>query len=122
MRGGDSVGGLGAAVAKCCMVVLVLLAPGCVSYSYVDAHQVQHVVGFVDVAMPLASPTGKAGATAVTLRSFGLSFFRHPTAGSDIALGYSEQSIVSVPDNTCIDLEAKGPCADRDLHPATTTQ
>ncbi len=120
MRGGILVGKLRAAGAVCCVLALGFLAPGCVSYSYVDAHQVQHVVGFVDVAMP--PPSGKPEATAVTLRSFGLSVFRHPTAGSDIALGYSEQSIVSLPDNACLDLAARNVCAARDAHAGTTTQ
>jgi len=118
MRGGRLAGGLMGAAAKCGVAALVLLAQGCVSYSYVDAHQVQHVVGFVDIAM--TPPSGKAGATAVTLRAFGLSFFRHPTAGSGVALGYSEQSIVNLPDNACLDLQTKGVCADS--HPATATQ
>ncbi len=120
MRGGDLAGRLCAAGARGCTIALVLVAPGCVSYSYVDAHQVQHVMGFVDVATPLAPPSAKPGATSVTLRAFGLSVFRHPVAGSSVALGYSEQSIVSLPDNACLDLQTKGVCADS--HPAATTQ
>ncbi|MEJ0028755.1 MAG: hypothetical protein WDN01_22235 [Rhizomicrobium sp.] len=122
MRGASLAGRLRAAGARCCTAALALSAQGCVSYSYVDAHQVQHVVGFVDVALPAAPSSGKAGATAVSLRTFGLSFFRHPAAGSDIALGYSEQSIVSLPDNGCIDLQAKSLCADRASHSGASTQ
>jgi len=121
MRGGRLAGRLCAIGATGCAIALVLLAPGCVSYSYVDSHQVQHVVGFVDVALPLA-PSGKAGATSVTLRAFGLSVFRHPTAGSGVSLGYSEQSIVTLPDNACLDLQTNGVCAARHAPTEPSTQ
>ncbi len=49
----------------------------------------------------------------MTLRAFGLSVFRHPTAGSAVSLGYSEESIVTLPDNACLDLQTEGVCADR---------
>jgi len=116
MRGGSVASGLRVA-SKFGVFAFSLISAGCVSYTYVDSHQVQHVVGFVDVAM--APPAGKSSATAVILRSFGLSFFRHPTAGSDISLGYSEQSVVSLPDNACLDLQAKGVCADLEAHALT---
>ena len=122
MRGGSLAGRLCAAGAKCCTVAPILLAPGCVSYSYVDAHRVQHLVGFVDVALPLAPSPGKPVATAVTVRTFGLSVFRHPDAGSAVSLGYSEQSVVTMPDNACLDLQSRGVCADKASPSGPSTQ
>ncbi len=119
MRGGSLAGRLGSAGARFCVLAFALSAAGCVSYTYVDANRIQHVVGFVDVAM---TPPATTSATAVTLRSFGFSFFRHPNAGSDVSLGYSEQSIVNLPDNACLDLQAKGLCAERDAQVGAPTQ
>ncbi|HEY4943171.1 MAG TPA: hypothetical protein VII56_17200 [Rhizomicrobium sp.] len=104
---------------RCCAALPIFALPGCVSYSYIDANTVQHVVGFVDIATPLAS--GKAGepaATSVTVTSFGVSLHRSPAADNGLTLGYSSETIVSLPSGACLDLNAKGVCASLRALPA----
>jgi hypothetical protein len=89
---------------------------GCMSYSYVDSHAVQHVVGFVDVAIgpPGASPdhvSANAGMTGVRVTSIGVSAYSHPQSGSGIAIGYTRETFFSVANQSCIDFNSAGPCS-----------
>ncbi|MEI9991384.1 MAG: hypothetical protein WDM86_15230 [Rhizomicrobium sp.] len=111
MRGGSLAGRLRAAGAKGCAAALILAAPGCVSYSYVDAQQVQHVVGFVDVAMPL--PQGarsEPAATAIATTTLGIAISRRSDGSDGFAVGYTKDMTIALPNGACLDLETDGVC------------
>jgi len=90
----------------------VSLLTGCISYSYSDAAGVRHVVGFVDLAVgPDPDPGEDERPSAVRITSFGLSILTPASFGSDVVLGYSTQTLLTLPQNSCIDLGAPGPCS-----------
>jgi len=58
---------------------LFALLAGCVSYSYVDDRNIQHVVGIVDVAVgPANASPSDSTASGVSVTSFGLSPIHDP--------------------------------------------
>jgi hypothetical protein len=102
-------------------VALFALLAGCVSYSYVDDRNVQHVVGIVDVAVrPANASPSDSTASGVSVTSFGLSAYSRPDTGSGVVLGYSEETFLLLPDNSCIDLNGAGFCAAPPASPAAT--
>jgi hypothetical protein len=92
----------GAALAALCA------AGGCVSYSYVDADHVQHIVGFVDVTAPAA---GDGQTTSLTTTTLGVALYRRPQSNVGLTLGYNKETLVSLPSGACIDLNTAGVCA-----------
>ena len=94
------------------LLLLVSSMSGCVSYSYVDKNNVQHLVGFVHATI---APTDAAGAGAaprvLDVYGLGLSMNSVPDAGSAFTLGYAHQRLILLPNNSCVDLNAPGPCA-----------
>lgn len=92
------------------VALAVSLLTGCISYSYSDAAGVRHVVGFVDLAVGPDPGEGERP-SAVRITSFGLSILTPASFGSGVVLGYSTQTLLTLPDNSCIDLGAPGPCS-----------
>lgn len=87
---------------------------GCFSYSFVDKKGVRHVVGFVDMEirpLPQASPANNAELVSIT--SFGLSIQSDIDQSNQAAFGYTRKLIVTLPENSCIDINQFGPCAAR---------
>lgn len=94
------------------VALAVSLLTGCISYSYSDAAGVRHVVGFVDLAVGPAPSSGKdERPSAVKITGFGLSILTSAAPGGGIVLGYSTQTLLTLPNNSCIDLGAPGPCS-----------
>jgi hypothetical protein len=92
---------------------LIPALTGCVSYTYLDDHNVQHVVGFVDLAItPAGPPPADPAPKLNSISAIGLSAYSNPNGGG-VALGYTKEVFLIVPDNSCIDLGAPGPCAAR---------
>jgi hypothetical protein len=92
-------------------VASVALTASCVSYSYVDSRNVEHVIGFVDVALSPSSPgRDQPTPSAVKITTLGLSAFSATETGS-LTLGFSQLTLLIVPDNSCIDLNFPGPCS-----------
>lgn len=104
---------------RCAPAALFALLAGCVSYSYVDDRHVQHVVGIVDVAVgpANASPTD-ATASGVSVTSIGIAAYSRPDSGSGVVLGYSEETFLLLPRNSCVDLNGAGFCAAQPASPA----
>ena len=93
--------------------ILISASTGCVSYSYLDDHNVQHVVGFVDLAIAPAGPPPADPAPKLTsISAIGLSAYSNPDGGG-VALGYTKETFLILPGNSCIDLAAAGLCAAR---------
>jgi hypothetical protein len=89
-----------------------LLAAGCASVTYLDSEGFRHVIGLVDVTIPNPlDANSKALATAVTITSLGLAISRPTDGGSNLLIGYGRETIVSLPQDACLDLEYEGPCA-----------
>ena len=103
-----SVATLGASAA-----LLVGLA-GCVSYSYVDEHNVQHVIGFNDVTSSADDVSPDNASNAVSVTSFGLTAYSGPSNDGGVTLGYSRQTFLYMPNNACVDLNTPGLCARQD--------
>jgi hypothetical protein len=83
---------------------------GCVSYTYVDSHSFRHIVGFVHTTM--GSGTGSDDIPSVVkFSTVGVSIAPQVGGGHSVAIGYSTQTLVVLPDNSCIDLTAPGPCS-----------
>jgi hypothetical protein len=98
---------------------LFALLAGCVSYSYVDDRNIQHVVGIVDVAVgPANASPSDSTASGVSVTSIGLSAYSRPDTGSGVVLGYSEETFLLLPNNSCIDLNGAGFCAAPPASPA----
>ncbi len=98
------------------LAILVCLSlSNCVAVSYTDDNSVRHIIGFVDVALP-PEDTGKSPqATAVRIRTLGVNAFANPEANG-VILGYGDATFMTVPNNSCVDLVAMGPCT-----PTSTT-
>jgi hypothetical protein len=88
-----------------------LNAAGC-AFSYVDSRNVRHVIGFVDVALP-AAPTEASGPTpsVVSVTSVGVHVYSGTSNGGGVVLGYGKETVLIMPNNACVDLNAPGVCA-----------
>lgn len=107
------------AIRSTASALLLAALTGCVSYSYVDDRNVHHIVGFVDVAIgPADGSPGDAAASAVRVTSLGFSAYSHPDNGAGVVLGYSEETLLMLPNNSCIDLNSAGPCSSEQRPPA----
>lgn len=89
------------------IVILAFAASGC-AYSYVDAEHNRHVIGMLDITTP---PASAQPVTSVTLTTVGLSVYRQSGSDSAISLGYNQQTVVSLPNNACLDLARSSVCA-----------
>lgn len=89
---------------------LVALCAGC-AFSYVDSSNVRHVIGFVDVSLP-AEPGGGSGPTptVVSVTSIGMHVYSGTPNGSGVVLGYGKETVLTMPNNSCVDLSAPGVC------------
>jgi len=88
------------------VVVLAFAASGC-AYSYVDSNHTRHVIGIVDIA---TLQTSEQNATSVTMTTVGLSVYRQSGSDSAITLGYNQRTLVSLPNNACLNLSGGKPC------------
>lgn len=93
------------------LCVLVGATAGC-AVSYVDSKNVRHIIGFVDVALP-ATPAETSGPTpsVVSVTSFGVHAYSGTQNGSGLVVGYGKETVVTMPNNACVDLNAPGLCA-----------
>lgn len=80
---------------------------GCVTYA--DAAGGRPVVGLVVIVVDHGTQAG-APATALTTTGLGLAI-RSGGGNPGVALGYSKDTRVTVPDGGCIDLNRPGVCA-----------
>ena len=102
-------------------VSLALMSAGC-AYSYVDSNNVRHIVGLVDVAIPSAgSESSNPVASAVSVTSVGLYIFSGTANGGGVVLGYGKETVLTMTNNACVDLNAVGPCASAALPPSRET-
>jgi hypothetical protein len=91
---------------------LPVLTSACVSYSYVDANNRRHVVGFVDVTIESPDPkTAQMLPSVVTVSSFGLSAYSSTPRGSGLMVGYAKETTMVLPANSCVDLNEPGLCS-----------
>jgi hypothetical protein len=91
--------------------VAMLFASGACSYSYVDSNNVRHVIGLVSMSI---APSGEAPAiapSAVSVTSLGMHVYSGAANGSGVVLGYSKETVLLMPNNACIDLQATSLCA-----------
>lgn len=88
---------------------IVLNAAGC-AYSYVDSNNVRHIVGIVDVALP-AAPAESVGPSVVSVTSLGVHVYSGTSNGGGVVLGYGKETVLTMPNNACVDLGAPGVCA-----------
>ena len=91
--------------------MLLVGLTGCISYTYTDAKGVEHVIGFVDVAISPSS-TGAPVGHAVSVTSLGIAAYTQPGESRGLVMGYARQTTLALKDNACIDLKTIGPCAD----------
>jgi hypothetical protein len=91
-------------------VALVLLTSGACSYSYVDANNVRHVVGLVDMSIAPANIGSEPVASAVSVTSVGVHVYSGTANGGGVVLGYGRETVLLIPNNACIDLNSPGPC------------
>jgi hypothetical protein len=90
---------------------LISALTGCVSYSYLDDQKIQHVIGFVDLAIiPAGPPPADPAPKLDSISAIGLSAYSNPDGGG-VALGYTRETFLILPGNSCIDIGAPGPCA-----------
>lgn len=107
------------AIRSAAAALLLAALTGCVSYSYVDDRNIHHIVGFVDVAIgPANGSSADAAASAVSVTSLGFSAYSHPDSGGGVVLGYSKETLLMLPNNSCIDLNSAGPCSLEQRPPA----
>jgi hypothetical protein len=98
-------------VAGLYLTVMVVLE-GCVSLSYVDSHDVRHVVGLVDVAIrPNTDSANDTAASAISVTSFGLAAYSRPGTGGGLVVGFNRETYFAVANHACVDLNRPGPCA-----------
>ena len=83
---------------------------GCVSYTYVDSHGFRHTVGFVHTTIGSGSRSYDIP-SVVKFSTLGVSIAPQVGGGHSVAIGYNTQTLVVLPDNSCIDLTAPGPCS-----------
>ena len=89
---------------------------GCVSYSYVDDHNVAHVIGFVDFSQKTASGDSTRGANTELMHvtSVGLHAYSWPQQDRGLVLGYNNETLIPLPANGCIDITSANICAAAD--------
>ena len=92
---------------------VAISAAGCASITYTDAHHVQHLVGWVDLALPPG--TSETRATSTT--TLGLAVVANGAGSRQVSLGFARDTIVTVPSGACLDLQQPGPCAARQSAP-----
>lgn len=98
-------GGLGALAAA-------LATSGC-AFSYVDSDNVRHIIGFVDVSLPATSADASGPQpSAVSVTSVGMHVYSGTANGSGVVLGYGKETVLTMPNNACVDLGKPGLCAD----------
>ena len=87
------------------------MSTGC-AVSYVDSKNVRHVIGFVDVALPSA-PAEANGPTpsVVSVTSLGVHVYSGTANGSGLVVGYGKETVLTMPNNACVDLSAPSLCA-----------
>jgi hypothetical protein len=103
-----------------CGLALASTSAGC-AFSYVDSSNVRHVIGFVDVARPAApAEASRPTPSVVSVTSVGMHVYSGGYNGSGVMLGYGKETVLTMPDNTCVDLSAPGPCATRVASPFRT--
>lgn len=92
-------------------IALSLLAICACSYSYVDSNNVRHVVGLVDMTIASGGANGvEPTATAVSVTSVGMHVYSGTARGGGVVLGYSKETLLVMPNNSCIDLQAATLC------------
>ena len=92
----------------------LLATSGCVSFSYVDKNNVQHIIGFVHARIDAPpAPPSTATARMLDVRGFGLSLHSVSDVGSAFTLGYVHQKLLILPPGACVDLSTPGRCADQ---------
>ncbi|WOF72617.1 hypothetical protein QMT40_000235 [Parvibaculaceae bacterium PLY_AMNH_Bact1] len=96
-------------------ILMALLAclslSNCMAISYTDDDNVRHIIGLVEIALPPDEAGTRPRATAIRIRTLGVNAFSNPDS-SGVILGYGDATFMTVPNNTCVDLAAMGPCAD----------
>jgi len=90
-------------------ILACLILSNCVAVSYTDDDNVRHIIGFVDVSLPPEEGRDGPRATATRIRTLGVNAFSNPEANG-VILGYGDATFMAVPNNTCVDLAAMGPC------------
>src|SRR5262249_53916466 len=104
------------------VVALASFLVGACSYSYVDANNVRHVVGLVDMTIAPANTGSEPVATAVSVTSVGMHVYSGTANGGGVVLGYGRETVLLIPNNACIDLNSPGPClAARNASPRPAT-
>jgi hypothetical protein len=94
-----------------CVLALPFLSAGCVSFSYVDANNSRHIVGFVDLKVePNDTQSAKSEPSVQSVTSLGLYFYSGGANGSGVVLGYAKETTVLVPNNSCVSLDLPGSC------------
>lgn len=84
------------------LVPLVLLLQGC-AHSWVDEHNVRHVVGFFSVEVIPAPPGPSAAGQTIRVRSVGLSVTT-ADIGSAIVLGYQDTALTAIRNHSLVRL------------------
>ena len=93
-------------------ISLGLVSASC-AYSYVDSNNVRHIVGFVDVSLPaIATESSGPTPTTVSITSVGVHVYSGTANGSGLVLGYGRETVLTMPDNSCVDIAAPGLCAE----------
>jgi hypothetical protein len=82
---------------------------GCASVTYIDSHNVTHVVGLVDVELEPAA-TAQRSPVLVAATTLGIALKMAGAPNDGLALGYSRDLMMSIPNNACIDIGKPGPC------------
>lgn len=115
---------LARALLKSCAALCSLGLSACASVEYVDSNDVDHVIGFVDIAQPIArSPAhGATSSAAVTVTTIGAAIYQRP-GNSGIAIGYNQETTVALPlAGGCIDLQPKDVCTSRSTSSSASIQ
>ncbi|MDP2260823.1 MAG: hypothetical protein Q8J89_14020 [Caulobacter sp.] len=94
------------------LAVLALAAPlgGCVTYSATGADGApgaRHVFGLVVIVLDDRDPADRPALTTSTSLGLGLRL-----GGSDpgVAVGYNRDARLTLPPNSCVDIDRPGPC------------
>lgn len=95
------------------LAVLALAAPlgGCVTYGTPGGEGepgARHVLGLIVIVVDDRDPADRPALTTSTSLGLGLRL-----GGSDpgLALGYSRDALLTLPPNSCVDIDRTGPCA-----------
>ncbi|PHY21746.1 hypothetical protein [Caulobacter sp. BP25] len=93
------------------LALLTLVSPisGCFSISYVDRDNRLHRTGLMDIVVA-EDATKSVQATRVTI--LGLAISHDPVNGGGLTIGYRDDRLLALPDNSCVDLKASAVCAE----------